>query len=511
MDWLVRVGLVFHLLLFVSCQHIGDSSELNEVADQHEPQDCFRAAVYEHYRIDSTDCKESLKMNLAVYETAAMTARKNGANIIVFPEYGIFVGSLPNVLECLEEVPDPAKPETKFDSGKNYCSLKGQTKNEFSVLTELSCIAERNNIYVVANFGSKERCEPNTEIGELRCPAEGFLTFNTNVVFDAQGNFVSRYRKYHLFGDAYNKAPKPELIHFKTPFGTFGQFICFDILFKDPAIDLIEENKIDTILFPSNWFDNVPLLTAIQVQDFWSLRNNVNLLAANNLQPFVGTTGSGIYSIDNSSIYVSASSTSPQLILQTLPSNSNNIEKCRAIAEPKKLSLKNVRQLPEMFYRSTDVVRVTDDDIILDLGKPEDDIQLCHKKVCCQLVYKIAGKDVPRGLVLIIRDNPRPITGWYEQFCALAIKDSSSKRKIFYDYDTGLSLKYEKLSISGKFSTKYVFPTASESVHELIDRSSRKFTCKQEEGATSCDQSLLEPKFVNSFGLYARYFDAEMK
>lgn len=55
---------------------------------------------------------------------------------------------------------------------------------------------------------------------------------------------VARYHKQNLyFEQAFDYPPKPEIITFDTPFaGRFGLITCFDILFEEPAITLV--NKV---------------------------------------------------------------------------------------------------------------------------------------------------------------------------------------------------------------------------------------------------------------------------
>jgi len=38
-------------------------------------------------------------------------------------------------------------------------------------------------------------------------------------------------------------------------------FICFDILFQDPAARLIRETGVKDVIFSTAWFSEIPLLT----------------------------------------------------------------------------------------------------------------------------------------------------------------------------------------------------------------------------------------------------------
>lgn len=154
----------------------------------------------------------------------------------------------------------------------------------------LSCAARQYTMYIVINVNEKDNCSGNNCL-------DGFILYNTNVVFDRTGAIIARYRKINLFGEAgFNRPNKPELSTFTTDFGvTFGQFICFDILFRKPALELIQENNITDIVFSTHWFSELPYLTANQMQSAWSYANNVNFLGAGYNSPSTGSGGSGIY------------------------------------------------------------------------------------------------------------------------------------------------------------------------------------------------------------------------
>lgn len=141
------------------------------------------------------------------------------------------------------------------------------------------------------NVVEKEKCDDLEDV----C-SSGVKLFNTNLVFDRNGCIVSRYRKYNLAVEPFmNITSTPEISTFETDFGvTFGHFICFDILFKSPAIDLIEKN-ITHFLYPSMWFSESPFLTSVQIQQAFAQRHNIVLLSSGTNSPFKASTGSGIF------------------------------------------------------------------------------------------------------------------------------------------------------------------------------------------------------------------------
>ncbi|EDW62339.1 vanin-like protein 2 [Drosophila virilis] len=204
-------------------------------------------------------------------------------DIIVFPEYVL------SNLEMATFVPHPSQNITPCYSPDYELFL-----------VELSCATRSRGIYVVINVVEKELCGNNYGSDTLNpCPAAGFRYFNTNIVMDRSGRVVSRYRKSHLWRrEYYTRATmrQPELATFETDFGvTFGHFICFDMLFYEPAMQLLLERNVTDIIYPTYWFSELPFLGAVQLQEGWAYANNVNLLAADASQPSGRTSGSGIY------------------------------------------------------------------------------------------------------------------------------------------------------------------------------------------------------------------------
>ncbi|XP_036347918.1 vanin-like protein 1 [Rhagoletis pomonella] len=202
-------------------------------------------------------------------------------DILIFPEFVLNDGSFRTY------VPDPALNIAP-------CEIPN---SEF-FLTELSCLARSRQIYLVVNVIEKFFCGNDTSVVG-RCETSGLNTYNTNVVFDRQGRVISRYRKTHLYRSEYyskNTLPQPQIATFTTDFGvTFGHFICFDMLYWAPAAVLVKELGITDIIYPTYWFDELPFLTAVQLQEGWSFANDINLLAANANYPSEENSGSGIY------------------------------------------------------------------------------------------------------------------------------------------------------------------------------------------------------------------------
>lgn len=203
----------------------------------------------------------------------------------------IFAESTLNSMLTAPELPEIAEKISPCDD-ENY--------TEGNLAKKISCAAKQHQRYVVINLTTKARCPDVDMVAQndtRNCTRDdGFSYYNTNVVFDRNGVVISRYRKYNLFGESVDKPFKPTMVTFDTDFGVkFGHFICFDLMFRRPALELVKTMQVTDIIFPTMWFSEMPFLTAVQVQQHWAHSNNVNLLASGANNPQVGSTGSGIY------------------------------------------------------------------------------------------------------------------------------------------------------------------------------------------------------------------------
>ncbi|KAH3743314.1 biotinidase precursor [Pelomyxa schiedti] len=219
--------------------------------------------------------------NLDFYYNAVV--QSNGAELIVFPEYGLFgvnFTTRDSILPFLEEIPSSYK-----------ASNCAQTKWA-SVLQRTSCIAQSTRTFLVLDMGEVQWC-----FNQKGCPEDGRYQFNTAVVFSDSGELVAKYRKTNLWGETYYDAGEGEPVSFKLPSGIeVGILICFDIMWEHPQFDLYSKG-IDMIAFPT-WWLNSPPQTAVQVQQGASLMNNITLLASNGGSG-CSVSGSGIYSRGN--------------------------------------------------------------------------------------------------------------------------------------------------------------------------------------------------------------------
>ncbi|XP_023952054.2 vanin-like protein 2 [Bicyclus anynana] len=260
------------LCLFVLLCLFGFSSQKSTPSDA-----SYVAAVVEY------EVRADAAVNLQNYVKFIQDAAQQNADIVVFPEMTLTVRNHVEVPinGTLKDFPVPASHPQLYDE----------------VLVTLSLAAKENEIYVVVNLEESVDCSTGDVVGET-CPEQKLYLFNTNVVFDRSGAVIDRYRKINLFGE-YTRTPalSSDLGIFETDFGvTFGHFICFDLMFQVPAIQIVQKHKITDIVFTTMWFSELPYLTAVQIQEAYAYSMDVNFLGAgaNNVQ--VGSAGSGIYS-----------------------------------------------------------------------------------------------------------------------------------------------------------------------------------------------------------------------
>ncbi|GCB64476.1 hypothetical protein scyTo_0011755 [Scyliorhinus torazame] len=281
----------------------------------------YKAAVYEHSTVlrqnlippTREEALELMQKNLDIYQEQVHEASKQGVKIIVFPENGIhgFPPTRATIYPYLEPIPDPDVVQW------NPC-LHPTEYSDTEVLYQLSCMARNSSMYLIANLGEREACE----FSDPKCPSDGRYHFNTNVVFDAEGTLIAKYQKWKLFRTEiyYNKPKTLQHVIFDTPFaGKFGIFTCFDILFYEPAVSLIERYGIKQIIFPTAWMNKLPLLSAVQFHQAFAAAFGINLLVSNQHHPEYNMTGSGIYTPLDFPYYYNMKSREGKLLVADVP------------------------------------------------------------------------------------------------------------------------------------------------------------------------------------------------
>ncbi|KAM4689347.1 biotinidase isoform 2-T2 [Discoglossus pictus] len=349
------------------------------------------------------------------------------------------------------------------------------------VLQQLSCMATKGRMFLVANLGIKVPCDPLNP----PCPSDGRYQFNTDVVFSDNGTFVASYFKQNLyFEDAFDTPPEVQHVVFDTPFASkFGIFTCFDILFLEPAVILIEKHKVQHIIYPTAWMNQLPLLSSIQIQRGFATAFNVNVLAANIHHTTLGMTGSGIYSPLHSSYHYDMESESSKLILSKVPvipledTTVGHIEQMSWIHSDDEINsdLKN-RQSKEEFCEKNEQIASCDGSVMTDqilpsffqaemmydnftftpLSRHEGKVRVCAETLCCYLNYK---KTFPPSELYAfgVFDGLHTVHGNYSlQICAVVKCGGPEPKTCGHEVtDASSVINFE---LWGNFSTRRIYP-----------------------------------------------------
>lgn len=445
----------------------------------------YTAAVYEHpafflpFKQSYTrhEALDVMRKNLAVYEVKARQARSSGADIIVFPEDGLygFDYSRQQIFPFLEIIPNPSKLQKSW----NPCQDQHRFE-DVEVLIQLSCIAQNSSIVVVANMGDVQYCEKS----DPHCPKDGKYQFNTDVVFESDGTLIAKYHKQHLFHEKqFNTPQKAEIVVFNTSFGvTFGVFTCFDMLFHDPAITLVEKYGVRNIVFPTAWMDGFPILASVEFQQGWSRLTCVNLLAANQHQPVLDMVGSGIYSCGEALTYVYDMETyEGHLLIATLPNLDEHpglcfAQNCQQNSVPFKYNQAATNQFSVHMsspLKSNPFHSKLQKDIytFVKLDAIEGNTSVCDNNLCCHASYSVAnGKPFEDELFALgaFSGHHGNSQGYFIQVCALVkckeMEETSCGSPTFTS-----STVFNSFSVMGTFSSKaHVYPEVLSSGVKLV-------------------------------------------
>uniref|UniRef100_UPI00398F2224 biotinidase n=1 Tax=Pristiophorus japonicus TaxID=55135 RepID=UPI00398F2224 len=440
-------------------------------------RDVYTAAVYEHNTVlNPTSWTPSTRQaalrhmgeNLDIYQEQVLAAHKRGAKIIVFPEDGLygFNFSRDSVFPYLEPMPDPTV--TKW----NPC-LHPTAFDNTEVLHRLSCMAKNSSMYLIANMGERQPCNHS----DHGCPSDGRYQFNTNVVFDAEGALIAKYHKQNLFFEvAFNTPKTVQHVIFNTSFaGSFGIFTCFDILFYEPTVSLIENYGVKQIIFTTAWFNLLPLLSAVEFQQAFATAFSINLFAANLHHPEYNMTGSGIYTPSDSLYYYNMENNKGKLLVAEVPviapSNVHSLEMSKPqITSP--FIERNIGPLTSddsgsifhtmMMYDNYTFISVT--------GK-KGNLQVCSNILCCHVAYE-RGNTTSSLYALGVFDGFHTRAAiFYLQVCALVKCAGSSYDTCGQSVTTATDIV--DFTLWGNFSTHHVYPEILASEMKLYHADTR--------------------------------------
>lgn len=465
-----------HFFLFVLITIVHQVATRNNEANQRDSpqQRTFKAAVYEHavilptYRQTAVPrgvALENMMKNLLIYQQQAERAAAEGADIIVFPEDGLYGMSMTRVAmePYLEYIPDPNVEKW------SPCNDPGRHRDS-EVQQFLSCLARNYSMYVVANVGDFQPCEATNSM----CPKDEHYQYNTNVVYDRTGTMIAKYHKDNLFYEfQFDKPQSTEFVYFDTPFGRFGVFTCFDILFHDPAITLIEKYNVTNIAFPTAWMDALPLLAAIQFHSAYAAGLGVNFLSANIHLPEYRFHGSGIYTPDGGlSYYYSTEKKAGKLLIsevKTLKTTKIKNWNQRKYKHVKASQLEGIRNSGDTGTEMSISLKNQEEHLFqssvfndlftfIALSSKSGSLEVCHNALCCHLEYEFADTNNFDYFAFGAFDNLHTYEGsYYLQICAL-LKCASDTTDSCGAVTIQSSTIFNKINIRGTFETDFIFP-----------------------------------------------------
>lgn len=478
----------------------------------------YTAAVFENAQVGdrSTDSLDLIiKKNLDIYKLATETATKKGADIIVFPDYGLFpkARSREDHRPILEYIPSPSDNEPPYP-----CEETSLFQNR-TIMTTLSCMARDNNITVVAGMGGIEPCSSEDD---PKCPPDGAYHFNSHVAFDRKGHLVARYYKNHFFYEVgYDIPPVSQQSVFKTDFGKVAIFSSFDILFKQ-SVDVVEEQLAENVAFPVMWFDEIPYFTSVQVQEMFAVRMGVNLLAAGRNVPHRESLGSGIYSCGKGAVkYTYDPDGFSKLLISKIPrvpgrpverdqpptfiledgkfvEQQKDGTKVPDVCSPKVLG-KN-----DLEYRCNEAN--LDNYSRVKLQNSKDSIKICSNDTCCNLDYEIVGADFKEDYYLAANKGIVTIGGRYfvaaEQCMVVRCDPVDGKECSTFPLKSDTVFKH--LTLFGNFHTQYVFPSIMSSGQRLVSTESWEYDFDQDKVGLRLEETS-EPLLVAS--LFGRCYE----
>lgn len=428
-------------------------------------RDYYTAAVLEHRRRGDTKVdspQEVILKNLDIYARSVHVAKEKGADMIVFPEFGLFPHDTRTAMKPYHEyVPDPSQ------ACYNPCNNPSEYNR--TILHTLSCLAKNNSIYLVANMADIQPCTGT------HCRDDGVYQYNTNVVFDRNGTLVTRYHKVHLCYEDGTDAPNhPQNPVFSTDFGTFAAYICFDILFGDIAETA---QRVNHIAFPTMWFNAMPILNSVQLWQAFSITNNVTLLASNIHHPDLGNTGSGIFTPTQGAVkYTLNNDGKSKLIVSRIPLSGGNYSESSITV----ISENGTYDYPDE-EDGRDIGPICDRTILEDnstdldyrcwrdntenytfakLTEKSDVLQLCQNGMCCSLNYNTL-EGVQDEFYLGVHNQTYSLNEryfWYLESCGV-YRCEHVGNKTCATFPLESDTIFSHLELSANFSSKFVYPS----------------------------------------------------
>lgn len=409
-----------------------------------------------------------LQENTRIFLEHATLASQQGANIMVFPEYGLTSTNLEggDVLSLAQVVPRPADLVVP-------CFLN-HTNDHTQALGELSCGAAALEMYLVIDLIEVDYCNPRHP---LDCPDVGYYLYNTQVVLDRCGAVVARYRKKHLFLEPEFTAGTEDdsTAVFTTDFGvTFSLQICFDIMFESPGVANVEGGVYD-VAMSTAWVDELPFLTAPQIFRGWSAGLGVNLLVANYHNTAAGMLGSGLFPRvpGQESIYTYDHNGGTILLVASLTTVTSTNHSAKVtkpnsdIPEWRKQEAGHGQQLEDMVFIHEDLSRYNH--LVLEQEGTDSPVtaSLCHNdSLCCSVTYTAPGNTSKTGHYMLLAysgpvEKGGGVYSMFTQVCSVVfcLSDDVNSCARIEDEDVPLDSTFFVQEAGGEFEALHVFPS----------------------------------------------------
>lgn len=313
--------------------------------------------------------------------------------------------------------------------------------------------------------------------GEKNCPKDGAFYFNTNVAFGRDGAILAKYHKEHLFVEPGTDVPPfQQDPTFKTDFGNFAMYVCFDIIFKR-ITDVAHWKNVTAVLLPTMWINASPMLASFQYFESWAFGNNVTLLAANGHLSGLSVIGSGIFKgRKGAQVYTFNPDGNSKLLISDItnenPSPSSiyivNKDSTQEYSEDGKdvgnvCSNKVLKPFKNVFkdYRCNE--RDTTEFSLAKLNKTSDQIKLCHNGMCCMLHY--TRNDIQEDFYLGVFNGSYNASNRYffaEENCFVARCDEFKGKKCV-TFPMRSKTVFYRVYLKANFSTEFVYPTVMDS------------------------------------------------
>ncbi len=257
---------------------------------------------------------------------------------------------------------------------------------------------------------------------------------------------MARYHKKHLFFEFHYDTPlTTDITYFDTPFGRIGTFVCFDVIFHDPPVTLIDNHNIDTVAFPTAWMNVLPYFSAVPFHSAFAKGMGVNFLSSNLHDPANRFSGSGVYSYEQVETYRNdETSDAGALLIAELPS--------KPVKTPRQeVDFQNVEGGDAEFSN----IIFGDEWNFVALKKDSSEAFVCQNTLCCHLSYTKNDEDL---FALGVFKGLHTEEGtYYLEMCGLLKCKGQAHETCGQDVRTSNSF-FSFFNLTGNFSTQYVFP-----------------------------------------------------